>query len=293
MNSIKNDRVYLGKKLQQDDIFPLSKIVDSYEITGMKARKGMEKLIISEDTIVNVVSNRYGHLPNQLFFGKVEEKLNLQGVNYITRSINRDNCSFMADYILKDDNYHIDVKGSNDILTPMLRFINSYDGTCKTSGHFGFWRQVCSNGLNVANIKISFGFKHTGDITDVVVPEINQLIQQFMSSEFHELKRKFEVLAETPISNINDFVKFTLGKTKLFKYEKSEKNPDPSKLSQSVIDKVYSEAIQLNVAPNYWLGYNAFNEVLHDELKKSFDTQKEADGRLFDVILQDALTQGN
>ncbi|WP_335964886.1 hypothetical protein [Galbibacter sp. PAP.153] len=29
----------------------------------------------------------------------------------------------------------------------MLRFINSYDGSEKTSGHFGFFRKICANGL--------------------------------------------------------------------------------------------------------------------------------------------------
>ena len=107
MSSINNNRIFLGKQLQQDNIYPLSKIVDSFETTGFKSRKGLERLIICEDTLVNVVSNRYGHLPNQLFFGKVEEKLDLQGVQYVTRSVNRNNCSFVADYILKDENFHI------------------------------------------------------------------------------------------------------------------------------------------------------------------------------------------
>ena len=70
------------------------------------------------------------------------------------RSINRDNRSFAVDYILSDENWIVKVKNVNDKLRPMLRFTNSYDGSCRTSGHFGFFREVCSNGLHIAQSEI-------------------------------------------------------------------------------------------------------------------------------------------
>jgi len=38
----------------------------------------------------------------------------------------------------------------NDIMRPMVRVINSYDGSHAVSARVGLWRQVCSNGMIVA-----------------------------------------------------------------------------------------------------------------------------------------------
>ena len=104
-----------------------SKVVPLQELTGLSSRRGLENAIICENQIVNVVSNSYGHLPNEKFFLGVEEKLIDAVIYYQQRSINRDNRSFVVDYILADDRYKVEVKGDKDILRPMLRFVNSYD----------------------------------------------------------------------------------------------------------------------------------------------------------------------
>ena len=72
---------------------------------------------------------------------------------------------------------------AKDIIKPMLRFVNSYDGSCKTSGNFGYFRQVCTNGLHVAETKMSFSVKHKGSICEFVLPEIQSLVNEFMKNE--------------------------------------------------------------------------------------------------------------
>jgi hypothetical protein len=252
----------------------------------MPTRKGLEKVVISEGSIVNVVSNSYGHLPNEQFFVEVERKLIDADINYDIRSINRENRSFAVDYILNDESLHINIKNGMDKIKPMLRFTNSYDGSAKTSGHFGFFREVCSNGLHVAHSEIGFSVKHRGDIAEIVLPEISGLVRTFMNNEFYELQRKFEVLAETQVSNIQDFVKSVCAKTALFQFEASEKNPDPSLNARLVMDIINRESSVLNTRPNLWLGYNAFNEVLHNKLKKGFEAQKQTDSKIFSHILE-------
>lgn len=281
-----NERVYLNKPLQQDNVYVTSKLVSLSDITKMTTRKGLEQAVISDGQIVNIVSGSYGHLPNERFFAEVERKLIDAGIEYVTRSINRNNCSFAVDYILSDKKYHVKVKSGNDKLTPMLRFVNSYDGSCKTSGSFGFFREVCSNGLHVSQQQIGFSVKHRGAICEIVLPEIGSLVNKFMDNEFYTLQRKFEVLAETPVLNVQEFVKLTAEKIKMFKFEASDKNPAPSLNANTVIDTMTREARQLGVTPNLWLGYNAFNELLHGKLKKTFEAQKKMDGILFDAVLE-------
>lgn len=278
--------INLKKPLLEDNVFVSTQVVSLSGITGMDTRRGLEKAVLSEGQIVNVVSNIYGHLTNQDFFGKVEQKLIDADIDYSVRSINRENRSFAVDYILNDERYIVTVKNDADRIRPMLRFTNSYDGSGKTSGHFGFFREVCSNGLHVAHSKVGFAVKHTGNIAAVVLPEISELVKKFMDNEFYEIRRKFEVLAERPIEDVREFVRLTAENMNVFKYESSEKNPEPGLNARLVIDGINREARMFGEKPTFWHGYNAFNEVLHDKLKKSFDVQRVTDTKIFENLLE-------
>jgi hypothetical protein len=278
-------RSFLNRKLQNDDVFVPNRIVDLADVINMPTRRGLEKAIISGDTLVNTVSKSYGHLPNKNFFGVVEEKLQAEAIGYVTRSINRNNCSFAVDYILSDDNMVVNVKNTVDRIRPMLRFINSYDGKERTAGHLGFYREVCSNGLHVLKSRIGFSVKHRGNIVEVVLPEISSIVKNFMSNEFYDLQRKFNVLAERPIKDLEDFVKVTAENFKLFQFECSEKNPGPSLNARTVIETIERESRLLHTDPTLWIGYNAFNDLLHGKLKKTFGAQERLDANLFEAIL--------
>ncbi|HYF69060.1 MAG TPA: DUF932 domain-containing protein [Ohtaekwangia sp.] len=283
--NMQNERVFLTKELQQDNVFVKSKLAELSSLTGMPSRRGLERALVSENQIVNVVSDSYGHLPNEKFFYEVEARLISEGIGYQTRSINRENRSFAVDYILCDESLHIKIKNGMDKLRPMLRFINSYDGSCRTAGYFGFFRELCSNGLHVAHSNIGFSVKHKGDIVEVVVPEIRLMVEKFMDNEYYSLHRKFEVLAERPIKDLKDFVKVTAEKFKLFQYECSAKNPEPSLNARMVLDIIHRESRLLHAQPSLWVGYNAFNAVLHGKLKKTFEAQKQLDSKIFEHLL--------
>ena len=284
-----NRMTFKGQAMQQDDVFVTSEIKPFPALVGMPTRKGYENAIISGGELVNIVSNSYGHLPNEKFFLVVEEQLINAGVEYDTKSINRDNRSFAVDYILNDDRYNIIVANGKDIIKPMLRFVNSYDGSSKTSGSFGYFRQVCTNGLHVAETKMSFAVKHKGSIGEFVLPEIKALVSAFIDNEYYTLKPKAEFLSGKVISNVQAFIKEVCEKTEIFKYQKSDKNPEPSLNAGIVANTIYDEANFLNVEPNFWLGYNAMNEILHGKFIKTFEVQKAMDAKVFEVIHDMAL----
>lgn len=284
---MKNERLNFKnlENLQNDNVFVKSELIDLAPLTGLTTRKGLEKALVCEGQIVNIVSNQYGHLPNELFFAEIERKLNEQGVKFVKRSINRDNRSFAVDYILTDESFITKVKNNVDKIVPMLRFVNSYDGSCKTTGTIALYRQVCTNGLHVATTTdMGFAVKHKGDIVNIVLPEINIIANQFMSNEYYHLSKKFEVMAEKTISDLSGFVKLVADTTKIFKFESSEKNPLPSLNARTVIETVQKEASLLGVQPNLWLGYNAFNEILHTKLKKNFEQQANIDTKIFELV---------
>lgn len=278
--------VFLNKPLQNDDIYIDNRLVSLSSITGMPNRKGLEQAVISAGTIVNVVSKSYAHLPNEKFYFAVEEALINAELNYKTRSINRDNRSFAVDYVLEDDRYTINIKNGIDKIKPMLRFTNSYDGSTKTSGYFGFFREICSNGLHVAHQNIGFSVKHKGNMDVIVIPKIDALVQKFMDNEFYSLHRKFESLSENQIYDTHKIVKDIAEQANLFKFEKSDLNPEPSLTAQLVIDVIERESRLLNEVPNKWHAYNAFNEIIHGKLKMTFQKQRAKDAQVLELIQQ-------
>jgi len=276
--------MYLSK-LQQDEVFVASEMKSLKSLTQMESRRGLENVIVSNGKIVNVVSNSYGHVPNELFFKKAEEMLAGAGLKYRKRSINRGDRSFIIDYII-DDRTGFTTKIGKDKILPMLRFKNSYDGSEKTSGHFGFYREICSNGLHVSESEIHFSIKHSKNNTELIMPKIENLFEMFLDNEFYSIITKFERMKGIELIDTKQFVKEILERTKLFRYECSDKNPDPSKKAREVLEILDTESILLNEQPNLWLGYNAFNRVLHNTLKKGFSKQEQLDRKIFREVME-------
>lgn len=271
--------------MRNDNIFVESKIMNLSDLTGMPCDTKCSKAIVSEGKIVATVSPSYGFMPNERFFAQVETHLIEADLKYITRSVNRGNKHFSVDYILSDESYHINVKNSGDKIIPMLRFTNSYAGG-PVSGSFGIYREICSNGLHIAQTNMGFKFRHKSTVMEVTMPRIKETVEKFRDNEFYSLHKKFEVLAERLIPDMTEFVKFTCTELDLFKYEASNKNPDtPGAKAKLVMDTMTREAQSLGTPVNYWLGYNAFNEVIHAD-KKSFGKQAKNDQRLFNSILE-------
>ena len=273
--------------LRQDDVYPELQIIEGEEFTNKfgRTKTGWDKAIYSNNTLVNIVGRNYSVLSNQNYFGEIEKQLKEKDINTMIRAVNRDNRAFCVDHILADDRYAVIVKNGKDEIRPMMSYTTSYDGSTKTQGHFGFFRKVCGNGLHVATSEIGFSLKRRGDLDYIVIGEVEKLIEKFMDNEFYEIKKKFEVLAETPLKDVSGYVKMVCDKTGIFQFEKSEENKEPSKMAETVIQLIKREAKQLDVEPNAWLGYNGFNSVIHD-MKKTFNAQFGWDSKLFDYNME-------
>ena len=277
------------KRIQNDDVFVPNKIVSASEVCNLPTRRGYEKAIISNGVIVNMVGANYGHLPNLHFFGEMESKLAGAGIDVMVRSINRKDRSFSVEYILNDPSMHVNIKNGMDKLRPMLFLTNGYDSSTPTMGSFGFFRPMCENGLHVSTSTIGFKIRHTGNIVNVVIPEIESLLELFKSNEYYDIKKKFEVLAEKPITNLKEYVEMTCDELGIFQFSKSEKNKDASKNACLVMDCIRKEAATLNEDPSLWLGYNAFNKILRNNLTKSITAENNLDVKLLNYNYELAL----
>jgi hypothetical protein len=276
-----------SKNKRKDNVFVNAKIVSLEELTNIPTISSKSQVIISEDVIVNVVSDKYGFLPNERYYTAVEEKLINAEISYSTQSINKENKSFKVDYILGDD-YATTIGTKDDKIVPLMSFTNSYDGSSKTTGTFGLYRQVCSNGLMVADTKVGFSIKHIGNQVDIIMPEIDRLIQEFTKTEYYELQKKFEILAGRKINNVQKFVEQICQESKIFKFESNPESQEVvlTKKAEAVIDIINRESSLLKVEPNMWLGYNAFNEIIHSMNMRNFETKNEKDHKMFETILE-------
>lgn len=268
------------RELKQDNVFVNVEMKSVKEITGLPSISRLTNAVISEGKIVNIVSDRYALIDNSQLYTAVEERLINADVEYKTSSTNKDNCSFAVDYILENGTQRI---GDNDIIQPLFRFTNSYDGTCKTQGTFGLFRQICSNGLHIAQSEISFNFKHTKNNATLLIPRLEELIQHYLDTEYYQLNKKINALSEIKI-DVEKFTREVCDKSKLFSFEKNIRNTDTSEYATRVINTIFCESKILGVEPSAWLGYNAFNEVLHSELNFNFNVKQEKDMSLFELV---------
>jgi hypothetical protein len=274
--------------LRQDDLYLPNEAVLASKYISIPTRRGFEKAIVSNGKLVHLCSKDYGYVPNLHYFGQMENKLAEADIKVLTRSTNSDDRQFMADYILCDEKYHVHIKNGMDKLRPMITLTNSYDGKIRTMGSFGFFRELCKNGLHSSVIEFGFSQVHRGEVVEIVLPKIQELIDNFMSNQFYELKRKYEVLAEKVLTNVNEYVEMACEDVGIFAFE-SEKTKEITNKAKAVIDRIHGESKVLNTEPNCWIAYNAFNFVLYDKVKKAFTSQFDSDTKLFDHAYQYAL----
>lgn len=276
------------------NIFVNASMMEFSKISDYPSTDNIKNAIISNGKVVNMVSDSYGFISNQDFFGGFEQKLRDEHINFEARYKNYDDVRFTADYILEGSllvkpEFQSKYAGT-DMIKPKLRLTHSYDGKTSTAGYFGFFRQVCSNGLHVSKEELAFKTRRTKANIEIIYPTMSEMIENYKKNEQVSIIRKFEVLAEKTISK-SDLIKVVnniVTTTDLFKFEKSDKNIEPSKNAQFVLDVIAKESEILNTKPNAWIVYNAMNEWIYSDErnKKNDDMRRNLDIKVFNKVEQ-------
>ncbi len=264
--------------MKTTDIFVNASMIETSKICDYPAASHISNTILSNGKIVNMVSADYGFISNQDFFGKFEHKLREERIQFEAKYTNYDDARFTADYILDGELFikpeHKGKYGIVDSIKPKLRLTNSYDGKVPLAGYFGFFRQICSNGLHAQVNDLAFQKRRTRSNIEIIFPTMSEMIEQYKKNDQVKIFRKYEVLAEKTIkkSELENIVKHFITSENLFKFEKSDKNPEPSIQSQFVLDTIAKECDTLHVKPNAWIVYNSINEWIYsDERNKKDD----------------------
>ena len=305
------ERIFLNRENQNDNVFGSVEMVDTKDFFGgREVASKMDKVIISNNRVVHTCSPSYGLLPNQDFFGKMEEELKLEGLQFKTRSFNHNDSRFSVDYILDDDSKIITVNdqrnnGIDDTIVPMIRLTNSYDGSLKTAGYLGFFRKICHNGLHMTTTQLEFKVKHTKGKMKLFIPNIEQLVQSFLSNEMFSIQDKIQKMQTHFIDEkqIENWIKELAKQERVWidnseesylkRLQKAEQSgKDISKVSpakespniETVKSILIRDAETTGVEPNAWLLYSAFNEFIHSNTSQVFTNQKELDTKVFNSI---------
>ena len=307
------ERIFLNRENQNDNIFGSVEMVDTKDFFGgREIASKMDKVIISNNRVVHACSPSYGLLTNQDFFGKMEEELVLEGLNFKTRSFNHNDSRFSVDYILNDESKIITVNdqrnnGIDDTIVPMIRLTNSYDGSLKTAGYLGFFRKICHNGMHMTTTQLEFKVKHTKGKMKLFIPNIEQLVQRFLSNEMFFIQDKIQKMKTHFIDEkqIESWIKELAKQDRVWadnseenylmrlrKAEESGKDISkvvPAKESPNieiVKNILIRDAETTGVEPNAWLLYSAFNEFIHSNTSQVFTNQKELDTSVFNSVAE-------
>ena len=128
------------------------------------------------DFLCNQCSDIYQLVPNSDIFPNIELILDANDIEYEVTYKHINHVRFYADYIITDKRFAYTIKGTNDVICPMLRVQHSYNGLTKYKIIFGYFRMVCSNGMIIPVQEMKkFNLVITGKHTEAIKRSLKQL----------------------------------------------------------------------------------------------------------------------
>lgn len=235
----------------------------------------VENLIIvepkdGEKKIVNVCSNTYNLKPLSEILLPIEEILD-KHFDYSASYRHNEHCRFFVDYVVhKPDT----MQDSTDIILPKIRIQHSYSGDVRYEIKYGFWRQICSNGLTVMVDGATVRAKHTTNKLKLGTNVEGLLEFVDKASDF---KRQYEVLGDRAVLDFGERVLEVISATNF-----------PKGLKDMVLDRITYENGFLGLPATDWLVYNGFNYILnhnHSELMMQEWNRQTLDKNILNYLL--------
>jgi hypothetical protein len=224
----------------------------------------------NKKTLVGVCSDIYGFISTLDIFPKIEELLKGK-YEFEATYKQQDYNKYYVDYVFKGLDLFIGNK--NDLIKPTIKIVHSYNGQLKYTILFGFYRQICTNGLYGFAKKSQFDYKHTIKNVDKIINDSLNEIENFLGEvEMEGIKRAYEVL-DNKECFYPDRVKEILKIIPLF----------PKKAIVSVNDILQEENLKGEITD--WIVYNTFNQVLNNYQNKLYEEEiLKIDNKIFEYL---------
>lgn len=244
--------------------FPVEKVPASDYIEGIEFNDQLSHWIISttngEQRVVNACSRNYHLISNEELLGPLIDKLESMYKVDATFKVTK-GARFYIDFVIKDLEMFV---MKNDRILPRLRVNNSYDGSVRYGLFFGFWREICTNGL--MGIKWEgFKLRHTPGTGAQALPRTIDAIEQFMDDAPKILKTSYEPLVKRKLTQDQaaERIQEIIDNTKL-----SQKKAEP------ILQRLSIEQ-EAGLPLNEFLLYNAINYVLYNDGSKMKQHKKD------------------
>lgn len=257
------------RKALQPIFFPVEKIAWADHMPEWDYANGLSHLILArpkgrKPIVINSCSKDYSLVPNEELLSPLIDQLES---NY-TVECEPSHYGYSKFYInmaFKDKAYFIGGKGKKDMLFPMIRINNSYDGSVKYSYSGRILRVHCDNGLCLPEgDEISMEPRmHTGHLDKTAVDDTIGFIQEFLDGA-KDLVQGYNVLTQK---------KYTPGEL-LQRIEQIAKATDFSKKKMEAVAERVSKEVNDGFDRNDWIIYNAFNYVVYDKTNSEMKDHK-------------------
>lgn len=269
-----NDFFAPVKKVSKKELYPNMDFM-SYNDTAIIMTKN------GKDIVVNDCSKGYALIPNSDLFPQLEELLKEKGFNFTKTYKVRNEAEFTIQYRLIDESFIVNApekykgkKGQNDSIMPLLEIHHSYNSRFIFNLNYGFFREICSNGMWGLKYEGNIGLSHSvGNIEKIFDRTILQT--ELFLAEADKLKQQYDELNGRIISNYKDRINFIMNQTGVLK-----------SWEQEITELVETEAKLLNTPVTDWLIYNGFNSQLNhnEEITMSDRDKVKTDRKIFDFI---------
>lgn len=256
-------------KTEVIQLLPTWKAVPYYNNIIYVEKPNKDKEI--EKILVSVCSGTYGFIPTSDIFPKIEdllrEKYKFEAI-YKQQDYNK----FFVDYVFEE--LDLSIGDKNDIIKPAIKIIHSYNGYLKYTIMFGFYRQICSNGLfGGFSSKFQLDYKHTIHNVDKIIEDSLHEIDHFLDEEeMEQNKRKYEALDNKECfypDRIQEVLKIAIG--------------FPKKAIVNIEELLQEENEKGTVTD--WIIYNVFNQILNNYKNKLYEEELlKLDNKIFEFL---------
>ncbi|MDD4922189.1 MAG: DUF932 domain-containing protein [Bacteroidales bacterium] len=266
----------------------------------MPSNSEYSKIIIGQlgggDFFLNACSPRYELVMNTDIFPNIEGVLKANNIEFTVSYSHIDNVRFYADYVITDSRFSYRMKGSNDVINPLIRVQHSYNGLTKYRIIFGYFRFICGNGLVVAVEEMKkYNLCIVGKHTEIIRKSfymLDEMLKFFAANAavvVYDLTAKYEMLGGRMVDKVEDRILEVLNANKIIAVD-NKKFSTVDSILRTITTEANNPVLGYQGKVNDWLVYNGINQYLFDDNRNIVapELRMDKDSSVFEYMLAHA-----
>lgn len=252
--------------------------------------------INGSDFLLNQCSDVYTLVENENIFPKIEDALNVAGIEFEVSYRHINHVRFYADYKITDERYAYNMHNTNDFICPMISVQHSYNGLTKYKIVFGYFRFVCTNGMTVPVAEMNqFNLVIVGKHTDSIegsFKRLESMLEYFVNDAeliLNSITAKYEAMNQKVFHSETSFkerLEEVLEASKITMVDNNKFNT-----VNDILDRIETEANDKHLGykgqVTDFLIYNGINQYLNDNDRNIMtpEVRMEKDSKVLEYML--------